>query len=173
MWHNKWPRVQSSYTTSDQEFKVPTHGAVGYWLSSKITGSFFRSVVSYLIHVASCAALASTLGVERATQVCFSSWLPSIFGTAAFASRAVTNLLKESGKLANRWTTQSSSEIKSPTSYNPFMISVIAWMWSCTEWGAVSRASITIAACWPMSSFEVGLQVSSTHPHIYWVFDLK
>ena len=57
----------------------------------------------------------------------------SIFGTSELASRAVTSMLYESGKLANKWTTLSSSSTGDPITASSSKISVSCRMCSCTD----------------------------------------
>jgi len=58
----------------------------------------------------------------------------SIFGTPSMASNAVTYIWNDGDKLANKWTTRSSSLMGSPTidsSSKTFVISLICWWTDC------------------------------------------
>ena len=56
-----------------------------------------------------------------------------ILGTSSLASRAVTSVLNESGRLASKYTTRSSSSIASPTTASSLNSSVMTLIWSCTD----------------------------------------
>ena len=57
----------------------------------------------------------------------------SIFGTTELASKAVTSILNDSGRLANRYTTRSSSLTGSPITDNDSNVSVNDLMCFCTD----------------------------------------